>query len=114
MLKPLLKPDERRARVEQAASELAAKRERGEGRAASPPDVIRYLAAAADAPKKSGSPKKSGPIDVVATETGTPVLRIERQTRKAVTLTLLPRNGATRADAQAALATLLDRHWPSD
>lgn len=113
MLKPLLKPDERRARVEQAASELAAKRERGEARAASPPDVIRYLAAAAEAPNKSGSPKKSGLTNVVATEAGTPVLRVERQTRKAVTLTLLPRDGATRADAQAALAILLDRHWPN-
>lgn len=113
MLKPLLKPDQRRTRVEQAAIELTAKRERGEGGAASPPDVIRYLAASADAPRKSGSPKKSGSRDVVATDAGTPVLRIERQTRKAVTLTLLPQDGATRADAQTALAALLDRYWPS-
>ncbi len=84
-----------------------------EARAASAPDVIRYLAAAAEAPKKSGSPKKSGLIEVVATEAGTPVLRVERQTRKAVTLTLLPRDGATQADAQAALATLLGRYWPN-
>ena len=56
--------------------------------------------------------RPSGSSDVIANEGGTPVLRMERQTRKAVTLTLLPKDGSTRADAQAAMATLLDRYWP--
>lgn len=112
MLKPLLKPEDRRARVEQAARELAAKRGRGEGGPASPPDVIRHLTAAADAPEKSGSPKKSGSADMLANADGVPVLRVDRRTRKAVTLTLLPRDGGSRADAEAAFRSVLERHWP--
>ena len=114
MLKPLLKPADRRAKVEEAASELAARDGAGEGGPRSALEVIRYLIAAADAPKRSGAPKKSGSTITVANGAGTPVLRIDRQSRKAITVTLLPRDGATRGDARAAINDLLDRCWSAE
>lgn len=111
LIKPLLKPEDRRRRVEAEALAIAERRRAGQGVPISPPEVIRALAAAADAPKKSGSPKKSGLGTVVESAGGNPILRIERQSRKALTVTLLPRHGATRAEAEEALRGLLDQHW---
>lgn len=111
MLKPLLKPDDRRERVLEAARGLASRA--GEG--LSPQDVIRLLTQAADAPKKSGSPKKSGLAadNLVCTPSGAPVLRIDARKRKEVSLTLLPTAGATREEAEAALRQVLQQHWPA-
>lgn len=110
-LKPLLKPDDRRTRVLEAARELA---ERG-GEGLSPQDIIRRLARAADAPKKSGFPKKSGSAEpaVVRNAAGAPVLRVDGRRRREIRLTLLTGAGATRQDAEAALRDLLDQHWPA-
>lgn len=113
LLKPLLKPEEKRLRVEAEALRIAESRRAGQGAPISAPDVIRALTAAADAPKKSGSSRKSGSASVVESGAGNPILRIERQTRKAVTLTLLPRHGASRAEAEDALRALLEQHWAS-
>jgi len=112
LLKPLLKPADREQRVLNRAAELKARA--GEGAGLSPQDVIRQLAAAADAPKKSGSPKKSGNgATIVCGPSGAPVLRIDTRKRKEVTLTLLLAGGGTRAEAEAAVRELLDAHWPS-
>jgi ParB family chromosome partitioning protein len=111
-LKPLLKPAERELRVLQRAAELKARA--GEGARFSPQEVIRQLAAAADPPKKSGSPKKSGKdAAVVCAPSGAPVLRIDGRRRKEVSLTLLIGGGATRAETEAALSAVLDAHWPA-
>jgi ParB family chromosome partitioning protein len=112
LIKPLLKPVDREQRVLKCAAELKARA--GEGEGLSPQDVIRQLAAAADPPKKSGSPKKSGNGSAVVTSaSGAPVLRIEARKRKELTVTLLVSGGATRPEAEAALAALLDAHWPA-
>src|SRR3546814_5189187 len=58
-IKPLLKPDDRRQRVFAEAAALSA-RSGGEGAPVAVPDIVRALALAADPPKRSGSPKKSG------------------------------------------------------
>ena len=113
-LKPLLKPEARRERVLAGAAELAARI--GEGTPLAPQDVIRRLTAAGEeAPKKSGSPKKSGRAEeIVTTPSGSPVFRIEQRKRKEVRLTLLLSGGASRAEAEAALNALLSAHWPAD
>jgi ParB family chromosome partitioning protein len=110
-LKPLLKPDDRARRVLAEAAAIAARK--GEGAAPKPQDVIRLLAAAADPPKKTGSPKRSGSTpDVVTAAGGAPVLRIDGHKRKEVTLTLLLAGGASRSEAETALRTVLDSFWP--
>ena len=110
-LKPLLKPDDRERRVLTEAAAITVRK--GEGAAPKPQDVIRLLAAAADAPKKSGSPKRSGSTaDVVTAAGGAPVLRIDGRKRKEVTLTLLLAGGASRSEAETALSSVLDSYWP--
>lgn len=116
-LKPLLKPDERRERVFAEAKRLGEQAGAGEGEAAMPiPDILRALAAAADAPKRSGSasragaPRKSG-SEVVLSAAGKPLLRIDGGNRKELRLTLMPQAGGSRAEAEAALKDLLDSHW---
>ena len=110
LIKPLLKPDDRRARVLERATELQG---RG-GEPLHPQDIIRALATAADAPKKSGPPKKSGSAsaNLISAASGAPVLRVDARKRKEVTVTLLLGGGATRAEAETALGSLLDSHWP--
>jgi ParB family chromosome partitioning protein len=110
-LKPLLKPDDRAKRVLAEAGVIAGGK--GEGDSLKPQDVLRRLAAAADPPKRSGSPKKSGKADseVITSEKGKPVLRIDVKSRKELSLTLLLQAGATRADAERAMATLLSSYW---
>jgi ParB family chromosome partitioning protein len=111
-LKPLLKPEDRAARVLEAAAALEAAK--GQGTALKPQDVIRRLTAAADAPKRSGSsPKRSGSQgEVVTSSAGAPVLRIDARKRRELSVTLLLGGGASRDDAEAALRTLLETHWP--
>lgn len=75
------------------------------------PDVIRALALAADPPKRSGTPKKSGRPETIVSEAGKPLLKVEVADRKGLKLTLLPHAGGTRAEAETALKALLDRHW---
>lgn len=110
-LKPLLKPEDRRERVLEAARELR----QGGGGGLSPQDVIRRLTQAADPPRKSGPPKKSGsaPDNLVRTAAGAPVLRIDGRKRKELRLTLLTGGGATRQEAEAALRDVLEQHWPA-
>jgi ParB family chromosome partitioning protein len=110
-LKPLLKPDDRASRVLAEATVIAARK--GEGPPFKPQDVIRLLTAAADSPKRSGSPKKSGKAEpeVVTSAAGQPVLRFEAKGRKELSLTLFLQAGASRADAEAAIAALLARYW---
>jgi len=110
-LKPLLKPEDRAARVLAEAKVLAT--ETRQGAALKPQDVIRLLAAAADAPKRSGSPKRSGYRgEVVTSSAGAPVLRIDARKRRELSVTLLLGGGGSRDDAEMALRTLLDAHWP--
>ena len=40
-------------------------------------------------------------------------LRVDGHGRAGVTLTLLPKAGASRADAEHALGEILDRFWPA-
>ncbi|HEX7951729.1 MAG TPA: hypothetical protein VF523_01510, partial [Burkholderiales bacterium] len=110
-LKGLLKPDDRKARALAEASRIADAREAG-APAQSILDVIKALSLAVDAPKKTGSPKKTGKAETVSTAAGKPVLRIESADRKGVRLTLLNKGGATRQDAEEAIRSLLDEHWP--
>ena len=111
-LKPLLKPDDRAGRVLAEAAAIAARKE--EGPAPKPQEVIRLLTAAAESPKKTGSPKRSGlTVEMVNAAGGAPVLRIEGRKRREVTLTLLLSGGATRSEAEAALRSVLDSCWPS-
>jgi ParB family chromosome partitioning protein len=110
-LKPLLKPDDRARRVLAEAITIA--KGRGEGPPLKPQDVIRRLAAAADPPKKSGSPKRSGKAsaEVVSSPTGQPLFRVEPKGKKEVNVTLLLQAGGSRAEAEHAFAELLTRFW---
>lgn len=109
-IKPLLKPDDRRQRVFAEATRLA-KAHADQALSMPVPDIIRALTLAADPPKKSGSPKKSGKPETLVSDGGTPLLRVDTVGRNGLKLTLLPRAGGTRAEAEAALKLLLDRHW---
>jgi ParB family transcriptional regulator, chromosome partitioning protein len=109
-LKPLLKPDDKRARVFKEAKALGEAQAKA-GKAMPVLDVIRALTLAGDPPKKSGSPKKSGLAQTVSSSTGKAVLRIEGADRKGIRLTLLNKGGATREDAEKAIREVLDLHW---
>ena len=109
-LKALLKPEERKARAFQEADKLA-KAQSSSGQPMAVLDVIKALTLAVDAPKRSGSPKKSGKPETVLSEAGKPLLKLEAVGRKGVKLTLLPREGGTRAEVETALKALLDKHW---
>lgn len=111
-IKPLLKPDDRKRRVFAEAARIAEMRAAGGDAPGAPTDVIRLLAAAAEAPKRSGSPKKSGnALAVVTNSAGKPVATLDRSGRGKLTLTIPLRSGADRAELDAAVATLLDDHW---
>jgi ParB family chromosome partitioning protein len=75
------------------------------------PDVIRALARAADAPKKSGSPKRSGKGEVITSTAGKPLIRVDAKDRKGMRLTLLLHSGGSRQEAEKALTAILDAHW---
>lgn len=109
-LKALLKPEERKARAFQEADKLA-KAQASSGQPMAVLDVIKALTLAVDAPKRSGSPKKSGKPEMVLSDAGKPLLKLEAVGRKGVKLTLLPREGGTRAEVETALKALLDKHW---
>lgn len=112
MIKPLLKPETRRARVMAEAQRLAKARMAGEVVPTAPSDVIRALAQAADAPKKTGSPKRSGsPIQIVAAASGKPLVAIERKRGRGLSMTFPLRSGATRAELDKAVAAIFDEHW---
>ncbi|MEA3389403.1 ParB/RepB/Spo0J family partition protein [Sphingobium sp. CCH11-B1] len=111
MLKPLLKPDDQRKRVTSRAAELARQWQEGGG-GLPVVDIIRDLAgAAADAPKKTGVPRKTGSDNILRNREGNPILKIDRQTPRQMTLTLLPKGGGTREEAEAALLALVRDLW---
>jgi len=113
-LKPLLKPDDRRQRMLDEAQRIADNRTSGEGGPVTPQDVIRKLAQAADAPKRSGSPKKSGktPAEVISTSSGRGVIRLDSRKRNEVALTLLLAGGTSREDVVEAFNAVLARCFP--
>ena len=106
LLKPLLKPDDRKKQVLERARALAKKR--SEERPQHPQDVIRFLSGPVAAPKKSGKAS----AEVINSKSGVPLLRIDVTKRHEVTLTLLLGKGGARGDAEEALHALLDAHWP--
>lgn len=111
MLKPLLKPEDQRRRVASRAAELARRWQQGAG-GLPVVDIIRDLASAATyAPKKTGSPRKTGSETILRNGYGNPILKIDKQTPKQMTLTLLPKGGGTREDAEAALLALVRDLW---
>ncbi|WP_257551706.1 ParB/RepB/Spo0J family partition protein [Sphingopyxis sp. DBS4] len=118
-LKPILKPDDSRARVLAEASRLA--RARAEGETNVPvtvPDILRALvAAAASEPRRNAAskapPKKTGsPEGVFLSGAGVLLLRVEKKDRKGISVTLFPKSGGSRAEAETAMQKLLDQHWP--
>jgi len=110
-LKPLLKPEDRRRRVIAEAERIAAGRMAGQVAPSTISDTIRLLAAAADPPKKTGAPKRTGLVThTIASAAGKPILKVETGGRS-LALTLPVRSGATRAEVDAAIATVLDQHW---
>ncbi|HEX7874027.1 MAG TPA: ParB/RepB/Spo0J family partition protein [Sphingobium sp.] len=111
-LKALLKPDDRRARTYAEAGKLAAT-QASTGEALSVLEIIRALTLAADAPAKAKAtpPAKSGAVQTVTNAHGKPVLRIEGADRKGLRLTLLNRGGASRAEAEQAIKSILDQYW---
>jgi ParB family chromosome partitioning protein len=109
-IKPLLKPDDRRERVYAEAARIAAHQAATQSRMPVP-DIIRALALAADPPKKSSSPKKSGRAETITSADGKPLLRIEGKDRKGLRLVLLPTAGGSRQEAEVALKELLARYW---
>lgn len=109
-LKSLLKPEERKARAFKEAERLArAQAESGEAMPVL--EVIKALSLAADPPKRSGFPKRSGKPETISNAGGRPVLRIDGTDRKGVRVTLLSKGGASRQDAEEAIRAVLDQHW---
>ena len=112
LLKPLLKPDARRQRVIEEAEAIAAARRAGQGSLMSIPDTIRRLSAAADPPKKSASPKRSGSaVETFGTAAGSPVITLEKKGRTDFLVRLTRATGVTRHDVEQAMAEMLNRHW---
>ena len=117
-LKPILKPDDSRARVLAEASRLA--RARAAGTTDVPvavPDILRALVAAAAEPRGSAAskaaPKRTGlPEGAFLSGAGVPLLRVEKKDRKGISITLFPKSGGSRAEAETAMQKLLDQHWP--
>lgn len=109
-LKTLLKPDDRRDRVYAEAARLADV-QTSNGKRLPVLDVIRLLTLAADPPKKSGSPKRSGSVETMANAAGQPVLRIDGVERKGLRVTLLRKPGGSRAELETAFKEVLDRYW---
>lgn len=114
LIKPLLKPDDRRRRVLEEADRIAGAHGTIAKGAAGPPAIIRRLAVAADPPKRSGSPKKSGSgtSEVIAVREGHSVIRLEPRKRNEVTLTLLLSGGTSKADVEEAFGAVLSRVFP--
>ncbi|WP_242128632.1 ParB/RepB/Spo0J family partition protein [Sphingobium sp. Sx8-8] len=110
LLKPLLKPEDRKERVFAKANELAAEWGRG-GEIPAPADIIRLLTLATEAPTKSASPKRSGLAEIINGADDKPLLRIEKRTPKAVTVTLLPKSGGSREEAEVAILNLVRELW---
>jgi ParB family chromosome partitioning protein len=117
VLKPILKPDASRGRVIAEAHRLARLRGAGEVVPKAVPDILRALQSAAvgdRASSKSSAPKKSGSAsEVIRSESGSPLVRVDAKDRKGISITLLCKGGGTRAEADAALKKLLDQHWPA-
>lgn len=112
-LKPLLKPEERRARVLAEAVRLAEVHKTA-GQGVTPQTVIRALTAAADAaPKKSGydNSAKAAGGETIRSTTGKPLLDVQAKGRGAVGLTLHLKSGASREEAETALKDILSRYW---
>lgn len=121
-IKPALKADENRAALLIEARRIAEARGKSEaGLPITAPETIKALLAAASkpvAPRDKAplpkAPKKSGSgANVVRSATGVAILRVEGKDRHGVSVTLLSKGGATRAEAEAALKDLLDHHWPA-
>lgn len=119
-LKPLLKDDDCRSAVLAEARRIREAREAGEEDVpVTVPDTIRLFGLVAnreaEARKKTAlakAPKKSGSDPVVLRNgAGVPLLRIEGRDRKAISLTLFPREGGSRQEAETALRDLLERYW---
>jgi ParB family chromosome partitioning protein len=115
-LKPILKPEATRARVLAEAARLAEARSSGaEIVPATVPDILRALVAAGGASHretKKVSPKKSGSSEeVFKSEAGTLLFRVDKSDRKGLSITMFPKGGGSRAEAEAAMKALLDKHW---
>lgn len=111
LLKPLLKPDERRQRVLIAAQQIAKYRDEGKA-SLTVPEVIRSLALAADPPNRSGSPKRTGTSsEVVQGLNGKTMLRVERHAAGGLSFSLPAKSGASRSEINAAIGAILDKHW---
>lgn len=109
-LKALLKPEDKRERAFREAARLA-ELQKETGGTFSVLEVIKALTLATEAPKRSGSPKKSGKPETLSSANGKPVLRIEGVDRKGIRLTLLSKGGASREEAETAIREVLDQHW---
>lgn len=111
-LKPLLKPEDRKNRVLAEAERLSGVHKKtGEGATAQ--EIIRALALAADAPKKSGKvpSRTQGQVEKIKSQAGRLLLEMRPKGKSAVEMTLHLNAGATRDEVQAALQELLLRHW---
>lgn len=116
-LKPILKPEDSRARVLAEAGRLARLRKEGAvGLPTTVPDILRALVAAggtAPPGNTNAPPKKSGlPEEVFKSEAGRPLFRIDKRDRKGLSLTMFPKAGGSRPEAEAAMKELLDQYWP--
>lgn len=122
VLKPILKADDSRFAVLGEARRLRDGRATGEeGLPTTPPEVLRALCAAASRPVEARpkiaaikAPKKTGSEQIVLrSQSGAPLMRVDSKDRRGLSLTLLPKGGGTRVEAEAALRDLLDKHWPN-
>lgn len=109
-LKPLLKAEPSRGRVLAEAARLAAERQAGSSEVLAVPDVLRRLTRAATLPgpgaagRALAAPRRSGSAEaLISSEAGVPLLKVDKARPKALSLTLMPRSGGTRAEVDAAL-----------
>jgi ParB family chromosome partitioning protein len=114
-LKPILKPENSRARVLEEAGRMGQLRAAGGDVPKTIPDILRALQAAAAA--RSGA--RSAPLktesvpEIICSEFGSPLVRINAKDRRGLNLTLFCKGGGTRSEAELALQKLLDRYWPA-
>jgi ParB family chromosome partitioning protein len=114
LLKPLLKPEDRLQRVLDEAQRIADGLANGALSLAAPQDVIRRLTQAADAPKRSGAPKKSGKVspEIIAAPSGRGVIRLDGRKRNELAMTLLLAGGTSREEIVEAFGVILARCFP--
>jgi ParB family chromosome partitioning protein len=108
-LKPLASDPQALARMTDEAAAIIG--ERADDRKPSGIETAKRLIRATTAPGPQPKKSRKATSTMIRTAKGKPLVEYQRG-RGGVALTLLTQSGASRKEVDAALATILDQHWP--